>query len=74
MDAFFSNDSTAIIAFITCGVLSAIFSGAETAITGLGSLKAKHILDTRGEKAKELKLCYTIRAAFYQLFYFLILL
>lgn len=56
MDELFSNDSTSIIAFITCGVLSALFSGAETAITGLGSLKAKHILDTHGEKAKELNL------------------
>jgi len=56
MDDFFSNDSAAIIGFITCGIISALFSCSETAITGLGSLKAKHILDTRGEKAKELNL------------------
>jgi putative hemolysin len=56
MDEFFSNDSTAIIGFLTCGAMSFLFSGAETAITGLGSLKAKHILDTKGEKAKELNL------------------
>jgi CBS domain containing-hemolysin-like protein len=56
MDNFFANDTAAIIGFITCGVISALFSGAETAITGLGSLKAKHILDTRGDKAKELNL------------------
>jgi putative hemolysin len=56
MDELFANDSAAIIGFITCGVISALFSGSETAITGLGSLKAKHILDTRGEKAKELNL------------------
>ena len=56
MDELFANDSTAIIGFITCGVFSALFSGAETAITGLGSLKAKHILDTKGERAKELNL------------------
>jgi CBS domain containing-hemolysin-like protein len=52
MDELFANDSAAI----TCGVISALFSCAETAITGLGSLKAKHILDTKGEKAKELHL------------------
>jgi|688.fasta_scaffold46011_3 CBS domain containing-hemolysin-like protein len=56
MDNFFANDTAAIVGFITCGVISALFSGAETAITGLGSLKAKHILDTRGDKAKELNL------------------
>lgn len=56
MDEFFSNDATAIISFLACGACSFLFSGAETAITGLGSLKAKHILDTRGEKAKELNL------------------
>lgn len=56
MDEFFANDTTAIVGFITCGIISALFSGSETAITGLGSLKAKHLLDTRGEKAKELNL------------------
>lgn len=56
MDEFFSNDTAAILGFITCGILSAIFSCAETAITGLGSLKAKHLLDTRRDKAKELQL------------------
>ena len=56
MDNFFANDTAAIVGFITCGVISALFSCAETAITGLGSLKAKHLLDTRGDKAKELNL------------------
>jgi putative hemolysin len=56
MDKLFENDTVSVIGFIACGVISALFSGAETAITGLGSLKAKHILDTRGEKAKELNL------------------
>jgi putative hemolysin len=56
MDEFFANDTTAIVGFIACGIISALFSGSETAITGLGSLKAKHLLDTRGEKAKELNL------------------
>ena len=56
MDEFFKSDTTAIIGFLTCGAISFLFSGAETAITGLGSLKAKHILDTKGEKAKELNL------------------
>lgn len=56
MDEFFASDASAIIGFIACGAVSFLFSGAETAITGLGSLKAKHILDTRGDKAKELNL------------------
>jgi CBS domain containing-hemolysin-like protein len=56
MDNFFANDTAAIVGFITCGVISALFSCAETAITGLGSLKAKHLLDTRGDNAKELNL------------------
>jgi putative hemolysin len=56
MDEFFANDTTAILGFATCGILSALFSGSETVITGLGSLKAKHMLDLRGEKAKELNL------------------
>jgi putative hemolysin len=56
MDDIFSNDTVAIIGFIACGATSALFSGAETAITCLGSLKAKHILDTRGEQVKELNL------------------
>ena len=59
MDELFANDTAALIGFITCGIVSAVFSGAETAITGLGSLKAKHILDTRGDKAKELNLWLT---------------
>jgi putative hemolysin len=56
MDDFFRNDSTSVIGFLSCGVLSFLFSGAETVITGLGSLKAKHLLDIKGEKAKELNL------------------
>jgi putative hemolysin len=56
MDQIFESDTISIISFIACGVISALFSGAETAITGLGSLKAKHILDVNGERAKELNL------------------
>ena len=56
MDTAMSIDAAQIIGFIACGATSAIFSGAETAITGLGTLKAKHILDTRGDKVKELNL------------------
>jgi CBS domain containing-hemolysin-like protein len=56
MDKLFENDTASIIGFIACGIISALFSGAETAITGLGSLKAKHIIDTRGDKVKELHL------------------
>jgi putative hemolysin len=56
MEKMFENDTISIFSFFACSIVSAIFSGAETAITGLGSLKAKHILDTHGDKAKELNL------------------
>lgn len=38
-----------------CLVLSAFFSAAETAITSLGILKAKHMLESRGKSVEQLK-------------------
>lgn len=38
-----------------CLVLSAFFSAAETAITSLGILKSKHLLDTGGKSASHIK-------------------
>ncbi|MCX6126247.1 MAG: CNNM domain-containing protein [Proteobacteria bacterium] len=56
MDKLFENDNASIFGFLVCGILAAIFSLVETAITTLGSLKARHLLDTQGEKVKELNL------------------
>jgi putative hemolysin len=56
MDEMFRSDEASIIGFIICSVIAAVFSLAETAVTALGSLKAKHILDTQGARAKELNL------------------
>jgi putative hemolysin len=56
MDSMLSIDAAEIIGFILCGATSALFSGAETAVTCLGTLKAKHILDTRGDQVKVLHL------------------
>lgn len=46
--------SFAIIA--VCLVASAFFSASETAITSLGALKARHLLDKRGKAVSQLKL------------------
>lgn len=43
------------LVILGCLVLSAFFSAAETAITSLGILKAKHLLDTGGKAASYLK-------------------
>lgn len=56
MDELFSSDKASLIGFLICTVGSAMFSMSETAITGLGTLKAKHIIDTQGAKAKQLLL------------------
>ena len=45
-----------IITIGICLVISAFFSAAETAITSLGSLKAKHAMDTKGKALRELSL------------------
>lgn len=59
MDNLFQNDSVSIIGFVLCGIIAALFAIAETAITALGSLKAKHLLDTEGDRVKELNLWLT---------------
>lgn len=40
---------------LVCLILSAFFSAAETAITSLGILKAKHMLESRGKEVEHLK-------------------
>lgn len=56
MDEFFQNDSISIFGFLVCCVVAALFAISETAITALGTLKAKHLIDTKGDKVKELHL------------------
>ncbi len=56
MDSLFQSDTASYIGFFVCFVIASVFSLVETAVTSLGSLKAKHLLDTKGEKVKELKL------------------
>jgi putative hemolysin len=56
VDNLFANDYASVIGFLVCSLIATCFSLVETAITALGSLKAKHILDTKGDKAKQLNL------------------
>jgi CBS domain containing-hemolysin-like protein len=43
-------------AIFVCLILSAFFSSAETAITSLGAMKVKHMLNTRGKSVRQLRL------------------
>lgn len=56
MDMWFESDRLSIVGFFICALLAGLFSLVETAITALGTLKAKHLLDTQGAKVKELQL------------------
>lgn len=53
---FISNEAASLTVIVVCIVLSAFFSSAETAITSLGPLKVKHLLDSQGKKVQALKL------------------
>lgn len=39
-----------------CLIMSAFFSGSETAITTMGTMKARHLLEQKGKRVKQLKL------------------
>jgi CBS domain containing-hemolysin-like protein len=54
-----SVDTYEVLVFGVCLILSAFFSASETAITSLGSLKAKHLIDTRGAAVEKLNLWLT---------------
>ncbi len=47
------------LVILGCLILSAIFSAAETAITSLGILKAKHLLDVGGKSSAHIKFWLT---------------
>ena len=54
---FFSHiDVVEVTTIAVCLVLAAFFSGSETAITSLGSLKAKHIVEGEGRAVRPLNL------------------
>ena len=53
---FIQHESSSLIILFVCLFLSGFFSSAETAITSLGFLKTKHIMDSGGHKFLHLKL------------------
>ena len=54
---FIQHESSSLIILFVCLFLSGFFSSAETAITSLGFLKTKHIMDSGGHK---LAICYIL--------------
>lgn len=53
---FIFAESFSLSLIFICLIFSAFFSSAETAITSLGTIKAKHILEQKGRKAATLKI------------------
>ncbi len=56
MDFLSPLDSSQLATIGVCLLLAAVFSGSETAITSLGSLKAKHIIDNEARAVRQLNL------------------
>ena len=56
MDSLTSYDTTQLAIILVSLLASAFFSGTETAITSLGSLKAKHLVDQNGAAKRQLNL------------------
>ena len=56
MDSLTSYDTTQLAIILVSLLVSAFFSGTETAITSLGSLKAKHLIDQNGAAKRQLNL------------------
>ena len=56
---FFYQENYSILIVFVCLILSSFFSAAETAITSLGTLKVKHLLDSKGKSVKQLSLWVT---------------
>ena len=56
MNAINPEDWTSFVIIGICLSLSAFFSAAETAITSLGALKARHLIDQRGKSVSQLRL------------------
>ena len=54
LTSFLAEESFTLGLILACLILSAFFSSVETAITSLGTIKVKHILDQKGKKAAAL--------------------
>lgn len=59
IEEFIQQEIYSIGVLIVCLMLSAFFSSAETAITSIGTLKAKHMIDSGGRKLAHLRLWVT---------------
>ena len=56
---FTPNDLTELLVIAGCLCLSSFFSAAETAITSLGALKVRHLMDSQGHAMRHLKIWLT---------------
>lgn len=56
MSAIHPDHYASFITIGVCLIFSAFFSASETAITSLGALKARHLIDQRGQAVAQLKL------------------
>lgn len=56
MEEFLYVELNQLILIVFCLFLSAFFSASETAITSLGTLKTKHMIDSLGKSVSHLKL------------------
>ena len=53
---FIQTEATELSIIFCCLILSAFFSSSETAITSLGTLKVKHLIDSQGKATAHLKI------------------
>ncbi len=53
---FIQTEATELSIIFCCLILSAFFSSSETAITSLGTLKVKHLIDSQGKATSHLKI------------------
>lgn len=56
MNTLFTEDLYTLITIVVCLILSALFSASETAISSIGVIRAKHLLDSKGRSARPLHL------------------
>ena len=56
MNSIRPDDWTSFIIIGICLILSAFFSASETAITSLGALKARHLIEQKGKAVAHLQL------------------
>lgn len=56
MDTIPADDLTSLVIIAACLVVSSFFSASETAVTSLGALRARHLIDQKGRGVGQLKL------------------